>query len=106
MFNAEDPAHVTAPTNGPAIVKSAQFAVAVIVTVYAVAFERLSKMTLSAEVGTLAPVAPPEDALQCVVVEASQFPVPQTQYRSIYSKLSDIFCFSSPSRSIHMTLST
>lgn len=85
MFNAEDPAHVTAPTNGPAIVKSAQFAVAVIVTVYAVAFERLSKMTLSAEVGTLAPVAPPEDALQCVVVEASQFPVPQTQYRSAIS---------------------
>lgn len=84
MFKAEDPAQVTLLTSvgcGPSIVKSKQFAVAVIVTVYAAfaALEDWSKITLSAEVGTLAPPAPPEDALQCVVVEASQFPVPQTQ---------------------------
>ena len=33
IFNAEDPAQVAAPTRGQAMVKSAQFAVAVIVTV-------------------------------------------------------------------------
>ena len=52
---------------------------AVMVTVYAVAFERVSKVTVSEEVGTEAPPAPPEVADQFVVVEASQFPVPPTQ---------------------------
>lgn len=33
IFNAADPAQVAAPTRGQAMVKSAQFAVAVIVTV-------------------------------------------------------------------------
>ena len=58
---------------------SAQFAVAVTVTVYAVAFERVSNITLSDEVGTLAPHAPPVLVDQWVVVDASQFHVPPTQ---------------------------
>lgn len=61
-------------------VKLAQFVVAVSVTVYAVAFDALSNITLSAEVGTENHHAPPEVSLQCVVVEASQFHVPPTQY--------------------------
>lgn len=79
IFNADDHAHVTAHTSGHAIVKSAQFAVAVIVTVYAVAFERLLNITLSEDVGTLAHPAPQEEALQFVVVLASQFHVHPTQ---------------------------
>lgn len=37
--------------------------------------------TLSALVGTEAPPDPPDVVLQFVVVAASQFPVPPTQYR-------------------------
>ena len=40
----------------------------------------LSKITVSEEVGTAAPPEPPEVVLQCVVVDASQVPVPPTQY--------------------------
>lgn len=79
IFNAEEPAQVTAPTNGQAMVKSAQFAVAVMVTVYAVAFERLLNITLSEDVGTLDHHAQPEEALQFVVVLQSQFHVHPTQ---------------------------
>lgn len=83
IFNAaEDHAQVTAHTSGHAIVKSKQFAVAVIVTVYAVALDALLNITLSAEVGTLAHHAPQEVALQLVVVLASQFHVQPTQYLS------------------------
>lgn len=35
---------------------------------------------LSAAVGTLAPVAPPDVALQLVVLDVFQVPVPPTQY--------------------------
>lgn len=58
---------------------SAQFAVAVTVTVYAVAFERVSNITLSADVGTEAHPEPQEEVLQFVVVLASQFHVHKTQ---------------------------
>ena len=61
------------------IVKFAQLAVAVTVTVYKVALEAESKITSSVDVGTEAHPAPPEVADQCVVVEASQFPDHQTQ---------------------------
>jgi len=50
------------------------------VTAYAVALLAESKNTLSAAVGTDAPLAPPEDALQCVVLDASHVPAPPTQY--------------------------
>lgn len=82
IFNAEEPAHVTAPTSGHAIVKSRQFAVAVIVIVYAVAFDSESNITLSDDVGTDAHPAPQEEALQFVVVLASQFHVHHIQYLS------------------------
>ena len=42
--------------------------------------ELASKTTSSADVGALAPLAPPEDAAQFVVVVASQLPEPPTQY--------------------------
>jgi hypothetical protein len=43
--------------------------------------ELASKVTVSADVGTDWPPAPPDDAAQCVVVAASQVPVPPTQKR-------------------------
>jgi hypothetical protein len=49
-------------------------------TVYDEAEELLSKNTLSAAVGTDAPLAPPDVADQLVVVVLSQVPVPPTQY--------------------------
>ncbi len=80
MFRAEEPAQVIFPTKGPAMVKFWQLALAVIVTVYAIAFEAVSKTTSSVGEGTLAPPPPPEVADQFVVVLPSQFPVPPTQY--------------------------
>jgi hypothetical protein len=77
------PAIVSAPLAGFPMVKSKAFEDAVNVTVYADALEAESNITLSViNAGTEAPPAPPEVALQCVVVEASQFPVPPTQYLS------------------------
>jgi hypothetical protein len=49
------------------------------VTVYVPAW---SKKTLSATVGTLAPLAPPLLALQLVVLVVFHVPVPPTQYLS------------------------
>ena len=79
ILREPEPAQVTLPDNGPAIVMSAQDAAPVIVTVYAVAFDRELKKTLSAVVGADAPPAPPEEADQFVVVVASHVPVPPTQ---------------------------
>jgi len=65
--------------------KLRHLAFAVRVTVYAVSPDSLlckSKNTLSEEVGTVSPPAPPELAAQCVVVLESQSPVPPTQYLS------------------------
>lgn len=59
----------------------AQLAVAVTVTVYAVALERLSKITSSDDVGTDDPPRPPEESDQCEVSDPSQLPVPPTKYR-------------------------
>ncbi len=65
MFNAEDHAHVGAPTKGFPHVISVQNASISIVTVYAVAFERLSKTTLSKYVGIFQTAgAPPVDVAQ------------------------------------------
>jgi len=64
------------------MLKFLHVAVAVMVTVYA-AFavdDAVSKKTSSVFVGTDAPLAPQDVALQCVVPAASQFPVPPTQY--------------------------
>ena len=65
------------------------------VTTYAVALLALSKNTLSTDVGTLAPLAPPEEALQCVVSLEFHVPAPPTQYLSaimyIYSCIFDPF---------------
>jgi hypothetical protein len=47
-----------------------------------VALLALLKNTLSADVGALAPLAPPEEALQCVMLVASHVPAPPTQYLS------------------------
>ena len=54
------------------------------VTVYAVDGELLAllKVTVSADVGALAPLAPPEEALQLVVVVLFHVPDPPTQYLS------------------------
>jgi hypothetical protein len=41
--------------------------------------DKLLKVTVSAEVGTPAPPAPPEDDAQLVVVDVFQVPVPPTQ---------------------------
>lgn len=60
------------------IVKSKQFSAPVSVTVYVPAW---SKKTLSAEVGLVAPAAPPEVADQFVVLVVFQVPEPPTQYR-------------------------
>lgn len=60
------------------IVMELALAAAVIVTVAAAPL-LASKVTSSAEVGTAAPPAPPEDVDQFVVVTASQLPVPPTQ---------------------------
>ena len=73
------PAIVTFPTSGAPTVRFEQLAVAVTVTVYAVALESVSRSTVSDDVGTEAPPAPPEVAAQFVVVLASQLPVPPTQ---------------------------
>jgi hypothetical protein len=70
---------VTLPVAGPAIVTSKQTAFVPIVTAYAVALDSVSKITLSAEVGTPALPEPPELAAQLVVVVASQVPAPPTQ---------------------------
>jgi hypothetical protein len=64
--------HVNAPA-----ANERQEAVAVIVTVHHQ--EEAFNVTASADVGTLAHQAPPEVALQCVVVLASQSPVHHTQ---------------------------
>lgn len=77
------PANVSTPEAGFEKLMSRQLADAVTVTVYAVAFDAESKKTLSADVGTDAPHAHPDEALQFVVVEASQFAVQPTQYLSI-----------------------
>ena len=82
MFSTLPPDNVTFPASGQAMVKSRQFAVADMVTVYAVAFERPSKKTLSALVGTLAPPEPHDVVLQFVVLVVFQLHVPPTQYRS------------------------
>lgn len=65
-------------------VNEEQFIVAVPVTVPQPEFA--SNVTVSAEVGTLCPPAPPEVADQFVVVAASQFHVPQTQKRDAINK--------------------
>lgn len=57
--------------------------VTAVVTVTVPPPELASKVTSSADPGTDAPPAPPEVADQCVVSEASQFPVPPTQYLAL-----------------------
>jgi hypothetical protein len=82
MFMLTDPAIVITPSTAVAS-KSKQFAVAVAkVTVNAAVpvFELASKKTLSTRVGTDAPLAPPEEAAQLVVLVPFQVPVPPTQY--------------------------
>ena len=75
---APDPAMVTLPDAGPAIVKDAHRAcVGSIVAVYAVALDAELKTTASRLVGMAAPEAPPEDVDQLVVL--LQLPVPPTQ---------------------------
>jgi hypothetical protein len=69
-------AYVTVPA---LTVKFLQFSAPVMVTVYVPAW---SKNTSSADVGTLAPPAPPLVALQLVVLDVFQVPVPPTQYLS------------------------
>lgn len=54
----------------------------VVLTVTVPAPELPSNVTLSAEVGTVCPPAPPVVAAQCVVSLASQVPVPPTQKRA------------------------
>ena len=76
-----EPAKVTLPDAGPAIVNEAHRASvtpASIVTVYAVALEAESKITVSRDVGALAPALPPEDVDH--LVGLLQLPVPNTQY--------------------------
>jgi len=76
------PAIVITPSTAVAS-KSKQFAVAVAkVTVKAAVpvFELASKNTLSTRVGTVAPLAPPDEADQLVVLVPFQVPVPPTQY--------------------------
>lgn len=63
-MRVEFPVNVITQEAGLPIVRLAQFAVAVTVTVKAVALEALSKMTSSDDVGTDAPPAPPEVADQ------------------------------------------
>ena len=72
------PATVTAPVAGPANVQF-RHTPALIVTVYAVPFDKELKITSSATVGNPAPPDPPEDKDQLVVVAASHVPVPPTQ---------------------------
>lgn len=52
----------------------------VLTVTVAVVPELLSKLTVSDDVGTDAPLEPPDVADQCDVSEASQVPVPPTQY--------------------------
>lgn len=79
IFNADVHAHVTFHTKGHHIVKFAQSAVVFTVTVYAVAFESVSKMTSSVVVGKFqAHGAPPLVVAQWFVA-SDQFHVPPTQ---------------------------
>lgn len=73
---------MTAPTSGHAIVKSAQLIAESTVTVYAVALESESNITLSDEVGTPVLPAPPDDVAQCAVSEV--FHDHHTQYFAIF----------------------
>jgi hypothetical protein len=83
MFLPVASVKVKTPLAGLPKVISRHAEFAVIVTVYPVAFEALSKMTLSDAVGTEKPLDPPEESDQCVVLEASQFHEPPTQYLAI-----------------------
>jgi hypothetical protein len=72
-------------------VKLRQFEEVEIVTVNAPVptFELASKITLSTDVGTLAPLAPPDVADQLVVDEVFQVPVPLTQYLSAITRFAE-----------------
>lgn len=75
-----EPAKVTLPEAGPAIVNEAHRASvtpASIVAVYAVALDAELKMTASRDVGMAAP-PPPPDAVDHLAVD-DQLPVPPTQ---------------------------
>jgi hypothetical protein len=76
-----DPARVIVPSR-PLIVMSLQtlgeFAIVTVKAPVPV-FELASKNTLSAAVGTDAPVAPPDESDQLVVLVLFQVPVPPTQ---------------------------
>ena len=75
------PASVIAPSRPDAVKSLQTLGVVAIVTVKAPVptFELASKNTLSAAVGTEAPLAPPDDADQFAVLVPSQVPVPPTQ---------------------------
>ena len=81
QFSIPVPAMVTLPAAGPFIVNgpTRRFIAAARVTVYAVAFDAELKITVSTDVGTEAPPAPPDEADQLVVVVRSHVPVPPTQ---------------------------
>lgn len=80
ILKAADPAHVGAPTSGFPHVMSAQKASLSMVTVYAIALERVSKITLSRCVGVLATHGDPPDVIAQWFVASDQFHVPPTQY--------------------------
>ena len=88
---------VIAPSK-PDAVKFAQLAItpptAVTVNAPVPTLELASKITSSADVGALAPLAPPEDADQFAVEVESQLPEPPTQYLvAIYKVLYKNFIF-------------
>lgn len=77
------PAHVIFPTSGAQNVISRQsFVVASIVQVYAVAFDRVSKITSSVAVGRFPAHGAPPLVVDQWFVASDQEPVPQTQYLS------------------------
>ena len=75
-----DPAHVIVPLVAGAALKFKLKHVAEVstVTVYAVAFDKESKIQSSPAPGTAAPGVPPLLVAQCAVLD--QLPVPATQY--------------------------
>ena len=76
------PANVIVPSTADASKSAHTAATVAIVTVKAPVpvLELASKNTLSADVGTDAPVAPPDEADQFAVFVPFQVPVPPTQY--------------------------
>lgn len=71
---------VPLPEGAAAKFRSKHVAATSTVTAYAVAFDAALKIALSAAVGTVAPLAPPDVVDQWAV--SDQLPVPPTQYRS------------------------